>query len=186
MGYILWFIQNVGGLGARSRKGFGSVKIIALNDKIINDILKISPDQFLACSNLKRCLKEALKGLKNDFDFVTQSMHPSLSPKMFNFSLVSTNEDSFCYLLQRINKNYRNFRRNLSKRQRKYLGFSGKDRRSSPLFIRPVKLKDEGPFKVVLFLFKSRFHPEMPDPEFDELFEGIKSAFENARRHRYV
>jgi len=184
IGYTLWFIQKIGGLGARSRKGFGSVQISTSKNDLINKTLNLPFQQMLQSSYLKEHVKKALdKLVKDDLDFVSESAFPSLSPHLFIYKLIMTNERDYRKLLGKINKIYRDLRRNLPPKKRLYLGFShGDNRRSSPLYLRPIKFSEDDAFKILLFLFKN----EIPDPDFEELFNEITDRFENDGRFGYA
>jgi len=185
--YSLWFIQNIGGFGARSRKGFGSVSIVS-DDTETNAILKLPVAKVLNKTNIASHIRKALNLKEDNLDFVQQSEIPSLSPHLFNFVIINTHFFNEKLLLYEINKTYRTLRRTkLTKQERKYLGFSKNGRRSSPLFIRPVKPQGQDTFSLVLFLFKTKFHRDYPDPNFSQLWKEIIKTFENlGKRYPYA
>ena len=149
------------------------MQISTSENDLINKTLNLPFQQMLQSSYLKEHVKKALDELvKDDLDFVSESAFPSLSPHLFIYKLIMTNERDYRRLLGKINEIYRDLRRNLPPKKRLYLGFShGDNRRSSPLYIRPIKFSEDDAFKILLFLFKN----EIPDPDFEELFNSGQS-----------
>ncbi len=183
IGYIFWFIQNVGGLGARSRKGFGSVRI-ETDEPEIKNILSLPVDEVLEKEKITLHIGELWN---RDIIKETTSNFPSLSPELFEYELVKTQLKYVDAVLKWINKNYNTLRKNnLEKYERKFLGFGGKNRRSSPLFIRPIKESEDGSYSLVLFLFKSKFYPERKDPDYASLWNEIVNSFRANRRYPNV
>ncbi len=183
IGYVLWFIQYVGGLGARSRKGFGSVRI-ETDEPEIKNILSLSVDEVLRKEKIAIRLtklwdKAIVKEVTSDF--------PSLSPGLFEYELVETQLKYVDAVLKWINKNYNTLRKkNLKKYERKFLGFGGKNRRGSPLFIRPIIESEDGSYSLVLFLFKSKFYPEWKELDYTRLWNRIVNSFKEDRRYSDV
>ena len=183
IGYVLWFIQYVGGLGARSKKGFGSVKIDT-DEKEIENILSLPVDEVLKSDKITSRIAKLWNGVNVK---ETTSDFPSLSPGQFEYKLVKTQFTYTDEILKWINRNYRILRRNnLEKNEREFLGFGGKNRRGSPLFIRPIIESEDGSYSLVLFLFKSKFYPEWKEPDYTSLWNRIVNSFKEDRRYSDV
>jgi len=184
--YPLWFIQNIGGLGARARKGFGSVIFSTTRcdgrfilKQPIKDVLS-KPRKLL--NHIRTMLKQ------NTYNFVTHTNFPSLSPASYQYAIIPTPYKNPFELLEKVNEAYNRLRTQKILNEglkSDFLGFSKKgERRSSPLFIRPFRNRDNEPFSIILFIFVSKFYPNCSEPNFDKLFKVAERTFEEVFKNK--
>lgn len=169
----LWLAFNLGNFGARSRRGFGSIKINSIfhNNQKINEIFGIN---FIPnFSNQNQIIEHYTQNLNKIKEFFKNEQKIKNIPNLFdNFFIYLLNDTSNNYLdiLNKIGVLYRDFRRRIIIESRIVFGLPLKNfdmrlRRSSLLTFKPIKSNNDYNLLVIKTLPTNKnqfiFHPEL-------------------------
>lgn len=172
----LWALENFGGIGARSRRGAGSFKVIGITG--IDENIKNSIPKFLYEEEKNKNFKLS--------EFLTENfkkLNEKIPDKLQKFTKVSKNEckfkiikgdSSWDSILNDFGKKYQKFRKD-NKNYSISFGLPYKNiksRRASPLFIKVGEYNNK--YYLLITCLWSEFLPE-------KNFEDLKSVFKDLK-----
>ena len=141
----------LGGLGGRSRKGWGSLTLLELNGSDVEWSAPRTIEDY----------KEEIKDILSDYSAVSDI--PQYTAFSKHTKIHSGNLEKSSEKAQKIlGENYKNAINDCDKSNRKFFGLPRKDkdpRRASPLFLH-IQYLDEGDYLPVASFFNARFTPD--------------------------
>ncbi|MGB9844474.1 MAG: type III-B CRISPR module RAMP protein Cmr1 [Methanothermobacter tenebrarum] len=166
----LWLLIYLGGVGSRSRRGAGSLKVKRVKSSSYNFVYDFV-FRGNNVSDAKNFMEENLKRIFNNFkEYVNEKYDPPQNPQYFpilskssaKITLLDHYNDNWEDALTKIGKDYRDFRRKLKGKKWKYRCLFGlpimrgpsqfkKERQASPLHIGIIDLNKGYTTRVVKF-----------------------------------
>lgn len=170
----LWLLIYLGGVGSRSRRGAGSLKVKKVKSSSYNSVYDFV-FRGNNVSDAKNFMEENLKRIFNNFkEYVNEKYDPPQNPQYFpilskssaKITLLDHYNDNWKDALTKIGKDYRDFRRKLKGKEWKYRCLFGlpimggpshfkkkfkNERQASPLHIGIIDLNKGYTTRVVKF-----------------------------------